>query len=145
MELRMILCQQYVQIKKNKLLLFHLLFSTDVFGQEAMHNPFHMDNVVAISESESENELVSISGQLPSELAAQLPTVVVENSSDIHIGPHFQYNGPVTVKQYITVKGKDDVGSIAENLCKNTDTISPQPPEGATPVGMYTWVIQTFQ
>jgi hypothetical protein len=89
--------------------------------------------------------LVSVSGQLPSELAAQLPTVVVENSSDIHIGPRLQYNGPVTVKQYITVKGKDDLGSLAENPCKNTDTVTPQPPEGANPVGMYTRVIQTFE
>jgi len=126
-------------------LLFRLLFSTDVFGLEAMQNPVFMDNVVAISESESENELDGISGQLSSELAAQLPTVVVENSSDIHIGPRLQYNGPVTVKQYITVKGKDDVGSLPENLYKNSDTISPQPPEGANSVGMYTRVIQTFQ
>jgi hypothetical protein len=122
-----------------------VLFSTDVFGLEAMLNPFHMDNVVATSESESENELVSISGQLPSELAAQLPTVVVENSSDIHIGPRLQYNGPVTVKQYITVKGKDGVESLAENFYKNTDTISPQPPESANPVGMYIRVIQTSE
>jgi hypothetical protein len=113
-----------------------VLFSTDVFGLEAMLNPFHLDNVVATPESESENELVSISGQLPSELTAQLPTVVVENSSDIHIGHRLQYNGPVTVKQYITVKGKDGVESLAENLHKNTDTISPQPPESVNPVGM---------
>jgi hypothetical protein len=121
-----------------------LLFSTDVFGLEAMLNPFHMDNIVATSESESENELVSFSGQLPSELAAQLPTVVVENSSDVHIGPRLQYHGPVTVNQYITVKGKDGVESFAENPCKNTDTISPQPPEVANPMGMYIRVIQTF-
>ena len=101
-----------------------------------MLNPFEMDNVVAITESDSENELVSISGQLPSQMAAQLPTVVVENSSDVHIGPRLQYNGPVTVKQYITVKGKDGVGSIDENSSKDPDTISPQPPEGANPVGM---------
>jgi hypothetical protein len=126
-------------------LLFRLLYSTDVFGLEAMQNPVFMDNVVAISESESEDDLVSISGQLPSELAAPLPTVVVENSSDVHIGPRLQYNGPVTVKQYITVKGKDDVGYLPENLCKNTDTISPQPPEGANPVGMYSGVIEIFQ
>ena len=143
-ELRMSLCQQYVKIEKKSVLLFRLLFSTDVFGQEAMMNPFYMDNVVATTESESDNELVSVSGQLPSELAAQLPTVVVENSSDIHIGPRLQYNGPVTVKQYITVKGKDDVGSLAENPCKDTDTISPQPPEGSNPVGMYTQVIHHF-
>ena len=46
-----------------------------------MLNPFHMDNVVATSESELENELVSISGQVPSELGAQIPIVVMENSS----------------------------------------------------------------
>jgi hypothetical protein len=133
----MSLCQQYVKIKKS-VISFHLLFSTGGFGLEAMQNPVFLDNVVAISESESEDDLVSVSGQLPSELAAPLPTVVVENSSDVHIGPRLQYNGPVTVKQYITVKGKDDVGSLPENLCKNTDTSFPQPPEGANPVGMYT-------
>jgi hypothetical protein len=110
-----------------------------------MLNPFYMDNVVAAtSESESENELVSISGQLPSELAAQMPSVVVENSSDIHIGPRHQYNGPVTVKQYITVKGKDDAGSLAENPSKNTDTTTLQPPADANTVGMYGRVIHTF-
>jgi hypothetical protein len=109
-----------------------------------MLNPFHMDSVVATSESESENELVSFSGQLPSELAAQLPTAVVENSSDVQIGPRLQYHSPVTVNQYITVKGKDDIESLAENPCKNTDTITAQPPEGGNPVGMYTPVIQTF-
>jgi len=118
--------------------LFRLLFYTDIFGLEAMHNPVFVDNVVATSESKSENELVSVSGQLPSELAAQLPAVVIENSSDSHTGPRIQYKSPVTVNQHIMVKGKDDVESSAENLCKNTDTISPQPPEGANPVGMYT-------
>jgi hypothetical protein len=44
----------------------------------------------------------------------------------------------VTVNQHVMVKGKDDVESLAENLRKNTDTISPQPPEGAKPMGMYT-------
>ena len=116
--------------------LFRLLFSTDVRGLKAMLNPFYMDNVVATTESESENELVSISGQLPSELTAQKPTVVIENSSDIHIGPRLQYNGPVTVNQYITAKGKDGIESVVENPCKDPDTISPQPPEGANPVGM---------
>ena len=122
--------------KKISVLLFRLLFSTDVRGLEAMLNPTFMGNVVSTTESESENELVSISGQLPSELTAQLPTVVVENSSDIHIGPRLQYNGPVTVKQYITVKGKDGIESVVENPYKDPDTISPQPPEGANPVGM---------
>ena len=126
------------------MLLFRLLFSTDVCGLEAMLNPFYTDNVVATTESESENELVSFSGQLPSEVAAQLPTVVVENSSDIHIGPRL-HNCPVTVQQFITVKGKDDIESLAENPFKDTDTISPQPPEGSNPVGMYSSVIQTSQ
>jgi hypothetical protein len=82
--------------------------------------------------------LVSISGQLPPEVAAQLPTVVIENSSDIHIGPCNHCNCPVTVKQYITVKGKDDVKSLAENPSKDPDNISPQPPVGANLVVMYT-------
>jgi len=129
------LCQQHVKIKKKSVLLFHLLFCTDVCGLEAMLNPFYMENVVAATESETGNELVNLAGQLPPELAAPLPTVVVENSSDIHIGPRLQYNGPVTVKQYITVKGKDGVVSEAENPSKDPDTISPQSPEGANPVG----------
>jgi len=118
-------------------LLFRLLFSTDVCGLEAMLNPY-MDNVVATTELDSENELVSISGQLPSEVAAQLPTVLVENSSDIHIGPRFNYNGPVIFNRYITVNVNDGVLSLDENLCKDIDTIFPQPPEGANPVGMFT-------
>jgi hypothetical protein len=110
-----------------------------------MLNPFYTDNgVAATSESESENELVSISGHVPSELAAQMPSVVVENSSDIHIGPRLQYNGPVTVKQYITVKGKDSVGYIPENSSKETDIPIPQPPENANTVGMYSRVVQTL-
>jgi hypothetical protein len=98
-----------------------------------MLNPFYTDNVVATSDSESENELVSISGQLPPEVAAPLPTVVVENSTDVHVGPRYHYNGPVTV----IIDGKDDVRSFTENLYKNTDIITPRPPEGANPVGMY--------
>jgi hypothetical protein len=34
---------------------------------------------------------------------------------------------------------------LAGNLYKNTDTITQQPPEGANPVGMYSWVIRTFE
>ena len=94
-----------------------------------MLNPFYTDSVVATSDSESENELVSYSGHLPSQVAAQLPTVVVENSSDIHIGPRL-HNCPVTFQQYVTVEGKDDVESFTEDPFKDTDTISPQPPEG---------------
>jgi hypothetical protein len=109
-----------------------------------MLNPFYVDNVVTTSESELENELVSVSGQLPSQLAAQIPTVVVENSSDIHIGPRLQYNGPVTVKQYITVKGKDDVGFSSETPFIDTAITNLQRPEVANPVGMYTRMIQTF-
>ena len=116
------------------MLLFRLLFSTDVCSLEAMLNP--LDNVVATTKSESENELVSLSGQLPSEVAAPLTTAVFENSSDIHIGPHLHYHCPVTVQQCITVKGKDGIGSEAENPSKDPDTISLQPPEGANPVGM---------
>jgi hypothetical protein len=131
--------------KKKSMLLFHLLFSTGVFGLEAMLNPFYTDDAVAAtSESESENELVSISGQLPSELAAQMPSVVVENSSDVHIGPRLQYNGPVTVKQYITVKGKDSVRYSPGDPSKETDITTPQPPEDAHTVGMYGRVVQTF-
>ena len=99
-----------------------------------MLNP--LDNVVATTDSESENELGSLSGQLPSDVAAPLTTAVFENSSNIHIGPRLQYHGPVTVNQYITVKGKDGVGSEAGNPSKDPDTISLQPPEGANPVGM---------
>jgi len=118
-------------------LLFCLLFSTDVCGLEAMLNPY-MDNVVATTELDSENELVSLSGQLPSEVAAQLPTVIIENSSDVHIGPRLQYLGPVTVNRYITVNVNDGVESLAENLCRDIGAIFPQPPEGANPVGMFT-------
>jgi hypothetical protein len=130
--------------KKKTVLLFSCVILHRLFGLEAMPNPFHMDNVVATSESESENELVGFSGQLPSKLAAQLPTAVVENSSDIQIGPRLQYHSPVTVNQYIMLKGKDDVESLAENPYKNTDTITAQPPEGGNPVGMYIQVNQTF-
>jgi len=115
--------------KKKSVLLFRLLFSRDICGLEAMLNPFYTDNVVATTDSESGNELVSYSGQLPRQVAAQLPTVVVENSSDIHIGPRL-HNCPVTVQQYITVKGKEDIESLAENPFKDTDTISLQPTEG---------------
>ena len=108
---------------------------------EVMLNPFSMDNVVGTQDSESENELVSISGQLPSDLAAQIPSVVVENSSDIHIGPRIQYNAPVTIKQYITVKGKNGVDPVAETSSENTDTTTQHPPEGAKPVGTCTQVI----
>jgi hypothetical protein len=104
-----------------------------------------MDNIVATSESESENELVSFSGQLPSELAAPLPTAVVENSSDIQLGPHLQYHSPVTGNQYVTEKGKGGVEFLAENPYKNTDTITAQPPESANPMGMYIRVIQSFK
>jgi hypothetical protein len=104
-----------------------------------MQNPFHTDNVVAAtSQSESENELVSISGQLPSELAAQMPSVVVDNSTDVHVGPRLQYHGPVTVEQNVTVKGKDNVGYLPdEKPSKNTDITIQQPLEDARKVGMY--------
>jgi hypothetical protein len=131
--------------KIKKMLLFHLLFSTDICGLEAMLNPVYMDNVVSTtSESESGNGLVSNSGQLPSELAAQIPTVVTEDSSDIHIDPPLQHHGPLTVKHYVNLKGKDDVGYLAENPSKNADTTTQQPSEEANAVGMYTRVVQTF-
>jgi len=122
---------------KKSVLLFNLLFSTDLCVLEAMLNPRSMDNFVATQESELENELFSISGQFQSELVAQIPTVV-ENSSDIHVGPHLQYNDAVANRQYITVKGKDDIGSLAETPSKNAETTSPHPPVGANPVGMCT-------
>jgi hypothetical protein len=134
-------CQQHAKIKKKSMLIFHLLFSTGVFGLEAMLNPSYTDTT---SESELENELASISGQLPSELAAQMPSVVVEDSCDVHVGPCLRYHGPVTVKQYAVVKEKDDGGSLAENSSKNTDSTTPQPPENAHTVGMYSRVIQMF-
>ena len=122
------------------MLLFQLLFSTDLCVLEVMMDQLSMDNVVATQKSASENELVSISGQLPSELVAQIPSVVVENSSDVHIGPHLQYKDAVANKQYITVKGKGDIGSLAERPSKNTETNTVHPPEGAIPVGMFTGV-----
>ena len=118
-----------------------MLFSTDVCVLKVMLNPFSMDNVVGTQDSESENELVSISGQLPSDLATQISSVVVENSSDIHIGPRLQYNAPVTIKQYITVKGKNG-DPVAETSSENTDTTTQHPPEGANPVGTCTQVIR---
>jgi len=129
------LCQQHGKIKKkNSVLLFRLLFSTDICGLEAMLNP--LENVVATSDSDSENELVSLSGQLLSEVSTPLTTAVFKSSSDTHIASRLQYHGPVTVQQYITVKRKDSVGSEAENPSKDPDTISLQQPEGANPVGM---------
>jgi hypothetical protein len=107
-----------------------------------MLNPFHTDKFVANSESDSEMELVSVSGQLPFELKAQSPEDVIENLSDNLTGPHLQDNGPVTVKHDVTVKAKDDVEALPENLYQNTDTITPQPPEGVNPKGKYTFVIQ---
>jgi hypothetical protein len=127
------------------MLLFYLLFSTGVCGLEAMLNPVYMDNVVGTkSESESENALLGISGQLPSVLAAQIPTVAVEKYSDIHIGPHLQHNGPVTVEHFITVNGKDNFGYLPETPSKNTDSTTPQPPVDTNAVGMYSRVIQIF-
>jgi hypothetical protein len=131
------------EIKRKSMQLFHFLFSTGVCGLETMQNPFYTDSVTATaSQPESENELVNFSGHLPSTLTAQMPSVVVEDSADVHVGPHLQYHGPVTVKQYVTVKGKDDGGSLAGNPSKNIDSTTPQPSEGAHAVGMYSRVIQ---
>jgi hypothetical protein len=88
-------------------------------------------------EANSGNELACITGQSPSELAAQMPSVFVENSSDIHIGPHLQYNGPVTVKQYITVNGKDEIESSYENFSHDIALTGLQPPDVAIAKSMY--------
>lgn len=98
----------------------------------------YVNEDVTISESESESELASIPGQLCSEQAQQTPSVFVENSSDIHIGPHLQYNGPVTVKQYITVNGKDNMKSLPSKLCNDIATSGIQPPEAVITNSMYT-------
>ena len=131
-------CKNKKKIKKKSMLLFHLLFSTDLCVLEVMMDQLSMDNVVATQDSESENELVSISGQLPSDLAAQIPSVGVENCCDIHIGLHLQCKDAVANKQYITVKGKDGIGSLAERPSKNIETNTLHPPEGANPVGTCT-------
>ena len=57
--------------------------------------------------SESDSDEGNALAQLPQNLVAQTPQVLVDNSSDVHIGPHFQYSGPITVKQYITVNGRE--------------------------------------
>ncbi|PNF17850.1 hypothetical protein B7P43_G02228 [Cryptotermes secundus] len=90
----------------------------DMCELEAMLNSY-VNEDVSTSESESENELATIPGQSPSELTKQIPPVFVENSSDVHIGPRLQYNGPVTVKQYITVNGKGSVKSSPGKLCND--------------------------
>jgi hypothetical protein len=92
-----------------------------------MLNSYYGSHDGEYSESEPENELVTIPGQSPSELAAQIPSVHVENSSDIHIGPRLQYNGPVTVKQYITVNGKDGIKSSPEELSHDIASTGLQP------------------
>jgi hypothetical protein len=120
-----------------------LSFSTDVCDLEAMLNHYVNEDVTT-SESESENELANIPGQSSSELAQQIPPVFVENSSDIHIGPRLQYNGPVTVKQYITVNGKDSIKSSAGKLRNDIAETSIQPPEVLVKNSMYTRVVQTF-
>lgn len=89
----------------------------------------YVNEDVATSESESDNELASIPGQSSSELAQQIPSVFVEKSSDIHIGPRLQYNGPVTVKQYITVNGKESIKSSPGKLCNDIAKTGIQPPE----------------
>ena len=128
------------KLKEKSVLLFHLLFCRDLCVLEVMMDQLSMDNVVATQDSESENELVSISGHLKSDLAAQIPSVGVENCCDIHIGPHLQCKDAVANKQYITVKGKDGIGSLAERPSKNIETNTVHPPEGAIPVGMFTGV-----
>jgi hypothetical protein len=114
-----------------------LSFFTGVCDLEAMLNHYVTEDV-STSESESEKELASIPGQLASEQAQQIPSVFVENSSDIHIGPHLQYNGPVTVKQYITVNGKDSIKSSSRKFCDEIATTGIQPPEVVITNSMYT-------
>jgi hypothetical protein len=120
-----------------------LSFSTDVCDLQAMLNRY-VNEDVATSESESDNELASIPGQSSSELAQQIPSVFVEKSSDIHIGPRLQYNGPVTVKQYITVNGKDSIKSSPGKLCSDIAKTGIQPPEVVVTNSMYTRVFQIF-
>ncbi|PNF17848.1 hypothetical protein B7P43_G02228 [Cryptotermes secundus] len=100
----------------------------DMCELEAMLNSY-VNEDVSTSESESENELATIPGQSPSELTKQIPPVFVENSSDVHIGPRLQYNGPVTVKQYITVNGKGSVKSSPGKLCNDIARTGTEPPE----------------
>jgi hypothetical protein len=114
-----------------------LSFSTDACDLEAMLSHY-VNEDVATSESESENELANIPGQSSSELAQHMPSVFVEKSSDIHIGPHLQYNGPVTVKQYITVNGKDSIKSTHRKVCNDIAQTGIQPPEVVITNSMYT-------
>ncbi|KAJ9597941.1 hypothetical protein L9F63_011228, partial [Diploptera punctata] len=68
-----------------------------------MQKQQHCENeVVYISEDSDEGEVTP-----GYNVTTQSPTVFVEGSSDIHIGPHIQYHAPVTIKQYVTVKNKD--------------------------------------
>ncbi|PSN42058.1 hypothetical protein C0J52_15586 [Blattella germanica] len=74
------------------------------------------DDTSSSSESEHGNNVLA---RLPEQLAVQSPQVLVENSTDVHVGPHFQYNGPITVKQYISLDGKKAI--------ENDSTTSPLP------------------
>jgi hypothetical protein len=128
---------------ENLIYITDLSFSTDVCDVEAMLNHYVNEDVTT-SESESENELANIPGQSSSELAQQIPSVFVENSSDIHIGPRLQYNGPVTVKQYITVNGKNSIKSSPGELCNDIANTGVEPPEVVITNSMYTRVVKTF-
>jgi hypothetical protein len=109
------------------------LYFTDVCDLDAMLNHYRGSEDAA----NSENELVSIPGHSPSELAAQMPSVFVENSSDIHIGPRLQYNGPVTVKQDTIVNGKDEMKSSSENFSHDIATTGLQPLDVMIAKSMY--------
>jgi hypothetical protein len=131
-------------VRKNKIsvFLFHLLFSTDIFGLETMLNRFLKHKAEATSVSHYVNVMFGGSSQLPSQMAAGSPTDIFQNSSDVHIGPRHQNNTQVTVNQYVRLI--DDVEPLAGNTCQNADTITPHPPEGANRVGKYSCVIGTF-
>jgi hypothetical protein len=66
-----------------------------------------------------------------------MPSVFVENSSDIHVGPRLQYIGPVIVKQYITVNGKDEIESSYENFSHDIALTGLQPPDVAIARSLY--------
>jgi hypothetical protein len=86
---------------------------------------------------DSVNDLISIPGSSSSGLATQTPSVFVENSSDVHIGPRLQYSGPVTVKQYITVDGKNAIKSSSDEFSQDIAKTGLQPLEVVIGNSMY--------
>jgi hypothetical protein len=111
-----------------------LLYFTDVCDLDAMLNSYYGSRD---DEANSGNELACITGQSPSGLAAQMPSVFVGDSSDIHIGPRLQDIGQLTVKQYITVNGKDAIESSYENFSHDIALTGLQPPDVAIARSMY--------